>query len=112
MPYIHHKIRILRLEKQYTQEYIAEQLKMSLRTYQNMEAGKSPITLDRLRDISLIYGLSLDDVAQDLEPGSVTLLPNLEVSDAIQVLEDRLQVLEERFQRIERLLESAMQEKT
>ncbi len=46
------KIRSLRLEKGYSQEYLAEVLEVSQKTYSNIENDKSPIKIDALIKIA------------------------------------------------------------
>ncbi len=57
------KIRKLRVQKGYSQEYLADRLGISQKTYSNIEAGKSRL------DIRL-----LDDLAEVLEVGVEELL--------------------------------------
>ena len=46
------KIRSLRLEKGYSQEYLAEVLEVSQKTYSNIENDKSSIKIDALIKIA------------------------------------------------------------
>ena len=49
---IGNKIRSLRLEKGYSQEYLAEVLEVSQKTYSNIENDKSSIKIDALIKIA------------------------------------------------------------
>lgn len=56
---INDKIRLLRLEKGFSQEYVARQLELSQSYYGRIETGKRTISLDLLMKI-----LSILDVDQ------------------------------------------------
>lgn len=43
------KLRKLRMEKGYSQEYLAEVLEVSQKTYSNMENNKSSISIETLK---------------------------------------------------------------
>jgi transcriptional regulator with XRE-family HTH domain len=51
---VHHKIRALRLSKNYTQNYIADVLGIDATNYSRMERGSAKIPLDRLHKIAEI----------------------------------------------------------
>lgn len=48
------KIRTLRRNREYSQEYMALLLNISQNAYSRLENGKTPITIDRLYQISSI----------------------------------------------------------
>lgn len=48
------KIRHLRRNKEYSQEYMAFLLNISQNAYSRLENGKTPITIDRLYQICII----------------------------------------------------------
>lgn len=48
------KIRHLRRNKEYSQEYMAVLLNISQNAYSRLENGKTPITIDRLYQICII----------------------------------------------------------
>lgn len=48
------KIRTLRRNREYSQEYMALLLNISQNAYSRLENGKTPITIDRLYQISTI----------------------------------------------------------
>lgn len=52
-------LKKLRLEKNYTQEYLAIELKVSQKTYSNLENGQSKITLDQIQELSKIYKIEI-----------------------------------------------------
>lgn len=59
---LHYKIRKIRELRGYTQEYMAESLKISVRSYGNIESGKTALKLDRLNLICTLLCISLDQL--------------------------------------------------
>lgn len=53
------QLKGLRIKNNYTQEYLATTLKISQKTYSNLESGKSKINLDHLHALAAIYKLEL-----------------------------------------------------
>lgn len=51
------KIKQLRELKNYTQEYMAQQLGLSTRAYSKIETGETQLTINRLNEISSILGI-------------------------------------------------------
>ena len=51
------KIKQLRELKNFTQEYMAQQLGLSTRAYSKIESGETQLTINRLNDISEILGI-------------------------------------------------------
>jgi len=60
-----HKLRKLRMDSNYTQEYLAEVLGVSQKTYSNMENNKTAISADTLQKIAEEYGIEVADLLQD-----------------------------------------------
>lgn len=58
---VNEKIRLLREEKQWSQEDMAEKLNMSVTGYAKIERGESNSTMPRLEQISEVFGLDLCD---------------------------------------------------
>lgn len=56
------RLKKLRLEKGYKQEYIADVLQVSQKTYSNMENDKTSILLDTLKKIAEEYKIDLLDI--------------------------------------------------
>lgn len=48
----HIKIKQIRELKNYTQEYIADRLDLSIRAYSKIESGETQLTINRLNEIS------------------------------------------------------------
>lgn len=59
------KLRKLRMEKGYKQEYMADVLEISQKTYSNMENDKSSISLDTLKKIAEEYKIDLMELISD-----------------------------------------------
>lgn len=56
------KLRKLRLESDFKQEYLADELSVSQKTYSNMENGRSPFSIEILERICEIYRIELVDL--------------------------------------------------
>lgn len=52
------KIKQLRELKNFTQEYMAQQLGLSIRAYSKIETGETQLTVNRLNEISRILGIT------------------------------------------------------
>lgn len=67
------KIRVIRRNREYSQEYMAILLNISQNAYSRLENGKTPITIDRLYQICSILQtnprdlLDPDDPAQQVQ---------------------------------------------
>lgn len=53
------QIKAMRLQHNYTQNYLADKLNISQKTYSNLECGKSKITLKHLIKLAEVYKISL-----------------------------------------------------
>jgi transcriptional regulator with XRE-family HTH domain len=62
---IGNKLRKLRMEKGYSQEYLAEVLEVSQKTYSNMENNKSSISIETLKKIAEEYKIDLIELLSD-----------------------------------------------
>ncbi|SFB85796.1 Helix-turn-helix [Flexibacter flexilis DSM 6793] len=61
-------IKKLREARNYTQQFVAEQLQMSQTSYSNMERGKTEISLRRLEQISSLFQISLYELLACTQP--------------------------------------------
>lgn len=59
------RLRKLRMDKGYKQEYLADILKVSQKTYSNMENDKSSISIEILKKIAEEYKMNLIDLISD-----------------------------------------------
>lgn len=57
---INERIRLLRLTKNYTQIYMAEELGIDAANYSRLENGQSKLTVDRLEKICEILEINID----------------------------------------------------
>lgn len=110
------KLRKLRIDNGYKQEYMAEVLEISQKTYSNMENDKSSISLDTLKKIAEEYKIDLIELISDekivvqnndsKDSSTINGIVNNNVSQELIVqmkerIEDLKQVIEEKNKRIE-----------
>ncbi len=62
---IGYKLRKLRMQKNYSQEYMAEVLEISQKTYSNMENDKSTISIDTLHKLAQELGVDVIELLSD-----------------------------------------------
>lgn len=55
-------LRIQRVMKGYTQEYMAEMLNISQNSYSKLERGHTMLTVKRLYEVAEILGISIQDI--------------------------------------------------
>ncbi|RGC22793.1 XRE family transcriptional regulator [Hungatella hathewayi] len=58
----HEKLRELRVAKGFSQHFVAQQLRINDRSYQNYEYGKREPNIDTLILLSAIFKVSLDEL--------------------------------------------------
>jgi transcriptional regulator with XRE-family HTH domain len=63
---INEKIRLLRLEKNYSQEYVAAQLELSQSYYGRIENGKRTISVDCLMKILSVLDVDYNTFFNDI----------------------------------------------
>lgn len=68
---ISEKLRVLRQSKNLTQEELAEQLGWGIKTYANIERGKTKITVDKLEKIAQMLGITLDELVEDINEKTI-----------------------------------------
>lgn len=59
------RIKKYRELKNYTQQYVSERLNISQNTYSKIETGGIKLTVDRLKQISDILEMSMEDILND-----------------------------------------------
>ncbi|TDS54598.1 helix-turn-helix domain-containing protein [Myroides indicus] len=68
MKNVEEKIRNIRELKNYTQEYMAEQLGMTQAAYSKIENGSTRLTMSKLEDIAKVFEMDVSDlVAYDTQ---------------------------------------------
>lgn len=60
MKEISKKIKELRVEKGYTQKFVADHLKIDRSNYSKYELGKLELSLEMLKQLCLLYNVSAD----------------------------------------------------
>ncbi|WP_163597804.1 helix-turn-helix domain-containing protein [Moraxella catarrhalis] len=70
---LHDNIRKFREQKQWSQEYMAKQLGLSKNGYAKIERGESRPSLDRLEQITAVFGIGMTDLFSD-ERQSICLI--------------------------------------
>jgi len=65
---IYKKIKILRKQNNFSQEYIAEQLDLSRQTYMQIENGERELTISEAKKIASIFGVSFENFIKDSIP--------------------------------------------
>jgi len=59
------RIRQVRRNKDYSQQFMADELGISQNAYSKLESGKTPIYLDRLCEVSAILSISIYDLLEE-----------------------------------------------
>ena len=62
---LHKKIKFIRLSKNLTQGYIADELEIDVANYSRLERGETGITIDRLKKITELLEVDLQDLFQE-----------------------------------------------
>lgn len=83
---IYERIRSIRLARNFTQEYMAEQLTIDVANYGRLERGKSKVDIEHLKKIASILGVSLEELVSEKEANQF-----LKQEKAISILEEMLQ---------------------
>lgn len=68
------KIRRLRKNRNLTQEYLADRLSMSVKTYQRLESGKIALTLQQGMTLAQVLDAALEEFFPEIKP-AVPLQP-------------------------------------
>jgi transcriptional regulator with XRE-family HTH domain len=58
---IRYRLRQLRLQKEFSQEYIAGKLNISQKAYSKIELSRTELTVSRLHEISIILDFSISE---------------------------------------------------
>jgi len=110
------KIRLLRKNRDLTQENVAELLKMSHSAYAKMERGETDMTLKKLDQVAQVFGIQAVDILQigqsqkienssnKLDNSNYTVIGNGTISvlpeDAELAMNKRLEMLDMALQRL------------
>jgi transcriptional regulator with XRE-family HTH domain len=108
------KIKQIRELKNFTQEYMAQQLGLSTRAYSKIETGETQLTINRLNEISAILQvqpmevLGFDDkkVFNFYNSSDINNVKNMNVPEKlIQQYEETIQALKEQIAVMKLLME-------
>ena len=83
------KIRLLRHQKGWSQEDVAQRLDISIPAFSKIEAGITDVNLSRLNQISKLFGLSLVQLLSTTDPEE-----DKQIQNEVQELQQRLQARE------------------
>lgn len=67
-------IQVARKQHKFTQEYMAEKLKMSVAHYGRLERGERQINLERLAQISVLLGVPIAQLLEGCLPESDSII--------------------------------------
>lgn len=115
---LHRKLKSLREERRYSQEYMALQLGISQNAYSRIELGITKISIERLKSLSKILGVSIHQL---IHPGEetkandhfrvpVNLQENELYERIIREKEEVIAILREQNQAMRRLLDRMQSE--
>lgn len=92
------KLRKIRNEREYSQEFIAEKLDISQKTYSNIENNRSSISIDLLERISKLYEIEVIELlgVESIDEGVINLNDKL-----IEQYEKRLEEKNKRLEQLE-----------
>ncbi|MEI6310919.1 MAG: helix-turn-helix transcriptional regulator [Bacteroidota bacterium] len=121
MKNIGQKVRRIREEKQWTQEFIANKLEISQNTYSKIESGSIKLTIDRISELSKILEVPIEDMLSDdtktfhLNNNHIEkfYIENLQEENKglVQSLKDQVKYLQDENQRLLKLIEISVNEK-
>ena len=109
----HTKIKHIRELKNYTQEYIANKLNLSIRAYSKIETGETQLTINRLNEISDILevdpiellGFDHQQVFNNCKQEGNIGINYIQMSDKlIEQYEKRIQTLESQITLLQGLI--------
>lgn len=67
---LHDKIKVIRLSKNYTQNFLADELGIDVTNYSRLERGEASVSVERLQKIAKILGVSTSFLLDDVEEGN------------------------------------------
>jgi transcriptional regulator with XRE-family HTH domain len=100
-------IKAIRELKNYTQDYVAGQLRVSIPTYSNIETGKTEVTLSRLQQIAEIFGVDYQQILRldraeilNLTQPAATVDAQVKTGTCCQALLRQLQIKDDQIARL------------
>jgi transcriptional regulator with XRE-family HTH domain len=104
------KIRLIRIEKGFSQENVAECLAIDTTNYGRIERGEGNITLDRLEKIATLFSMTLIEIVAYIRDETLPTA-NDEKDEEIRFLREQLQKKDQHIDRILDLSEGYRKEK-
>lgn len=81
--FLHQKIKTLRLQRNYTQLYMADELNIDVTNYSRIERGKTNISVQRLKKIATILEVDISFLINSNENFSVKNTSETELLQSI-----------------------------
>lgn len=72
---LHNKIKFIRLSKNFTQVYLADELDIDVANYSRLERGETGITIDRLQKIADILEVDVIELIDEKIEEDVSVVP-------------------------------------
>lgn len=67
---LHNKIKFIRLSKNLTQIYLADELEIDVANYSRLERGETGVTVDRLKKIAKILEVDVQEIINEENNGN------------------------------------------
>lgn len=94
------KIRRLRELRNYSQEYVALELGISVKTYQRLEAGRAALSVQKAALLARVFGISFDELHQFNPDTAQFEKPSNHVVDGLHSLQKENAALLERLEAV------------
>lgn len=96
---IHEKIRILREEKQWSQEEFAAKLGLSVNGYRKIERGETRLNIPRLQQLADVFEMDILELMQN--DNTMFYQINNESDNCVNVSFDHSQILQAKIDKLE-----------
>lgn len=96
---IHEKIRILREEKQWSQEEFAAKLGLSVNGYRKIERGETRLNIPRLQQLADVFEMDILELMQN--DNTMFYQVNNESDNCVNVSFDHSQILQAKIDKLE-----------
>ena len=82
---LHNKIKLIRLSKNLTQVYLAEELNIDAANYSRLERGETKISTERLQEIAKIFEIDSSILLENKE-----VVEQKEIFSSVEILKEIL----------------------
>ncbi len=86
---LYRKLKTLREQYKFSQEYIADKLSLSRQTYMQIEKGERELTISEAKKLASIFGLSLEDFIKD----SISSPPKVILEEEIEEKKNNIRII-------------------